>query len=275
MKLFTFGDSWTEGVGGCLEEEYTTNIPEERTKIRHKYCWSKYLSDLLKIEFQNFGMGAVSNKTIFDTTCHAIHNNIIKKDDIVVVMWSSSLRDSVPFFPSENPWHFWGENSIKKKHIYTFILDKNPLSKTYNQKSLKKEYKEYFINNLFSEAYYDIVNQNYILYLQYMFNKIGIRYVFCDAFDLMVKKQIIKEIDKTNFINKDHYWGFSDITIKDFLINKNRKDVWEDGVLWNNDTAGKHPNKIGYELIANLLYDWILEKNILYYNTNKIENRII
>ena len=78
-----------------------------------------------------------------------------------------------------------------------------------------------------------------------MFNKIGIRYVFCDAFDLMIKKQIIKEIDKTNFIDKDHYWGFSDITIKDFLINKNRKDVWEDGVLWNNDTAGKHPNKIG------------------------------
>ncbi len=275
MKLFTFGDSWTEGVGGDLTEEYQTNIPEERTKIRHKYCWPKYLSDLLKIEFQNFGMGGASNKVIFDAACHAIHNNIIKKDDIVVVMWSSSLRDSVPFFPSNNHWHFWGETSIRKKHIYGFILDKTHFTKSDNQASLKKEYKEYFIDNLFSETYYDIINQNYILYIQYMFDRIGIRYVFCDAFDLMIKKEIIKEVDKTNLIKTNHYWGLSDKTIKDFLISKNRKDVWEDGNLWSNNIIGKHPNKIGYELIANMLYDYILEKDILYYNTNEIKNRII
>lgn len=275
MKLFTFGDSWTEGVGGDIKEEFTTNSPEERTKIRQKYCWPKYLSDLLKIEFQNFGMGGASNKVIFDATSHAIHNNIIKKDDIVVIMWSSSLRDDVPFFPLNNPWHFWGETSIRKKHIYGFFLDKAHFAKSDNQSSLKKEYKEYFIDNLFSEVYYDIINQNYVLYLQYMFDRIGIRYVFCDAFDLMIKKEIIKEVDKTNLIKTNHYLGLSDKTIKDFLVSKNRKDVWEDGNLWNDNIAGKHPNKNGYELIAELIYDYILEKNILYYNTNKIESRII
>ena len=88
-------------------------------------------------------------------------------------------------------------------------------------------------------------------------------------------KEIIKEVDKTNLIKTNHYWGLSDKTIKDFLISKNRKDVWEDGNLWSDNVTGKHPNKIGYELIANMLYDYISEKDILYYNTNEIQNRII
>ncbi len=46
MTLFTFGDSWTEGVGADLEEELKTNVFEERTKIRHTLCWG--------INYQNF-----------------------------------------------------------------------------------------------------------------------------------------------------------------------------------------------------------------------------
>jgi hypothetical protein len=65
MKLFTFGDSWTEGVGGNLTEEYVTDIPEERTIIRQKYCWPKHLSELLKCEVTNYGVGAFSKNTIF------------------------------------------------------------------------------------------------------------------------------------------------------------------------------------------------------------------
>ena len=275
MRLFTFGDSWTEGIGGCIEEEYTTNIPEERTKIRHKYCWSKYLSDLLKIEFQNFGMGASSNKTIFDMVTQSIHNHIINKDDLVVIMWSSSLRDELPFFPSHNPWHFWGERYLSKKHIYEFIIDKSELNKSDLHTNLKKEYKEFFIENLFSNFYYNIVNQNYIIYLQFMFEKIGIRYLFCDAFDNMIKEDITAEIDKTSLINKTHYWGFPNKTMKDILIESNLKNVWEDGNLWLNNKSGKHPSKYGYELMANELYKWIIEKNILTYKTNKLNPNII
>lgn len=275
MRLFTFGDSWTEGVGGCIEEEYTTNIPEEITKIRHKYCWSKYLSDLLKIEFQNFGMGASSNKTIFDMVTQSIHNHIINKDDLVVIMWSSSLRDELPFFPSHNPWHFWGERYLSKKHIYEFIVDKSELNKSDLHTNLKKEYKEFFIENLFSNFYYNIVNQNYIIYLQFMFEKIGIRYLFCDAFDNMIKEDITAEIDKTSLINKTHYWGFPNKTMKDILIESNLKNVWEDGNLWLINKSGKHPSKYGYELMANELYKWIIEKNILTYKTNKLNPNII
>lgn len=275
MRLFTFGDSWTEGVGGDIKEEFTTNSLEERTKIRQKYCWPKYLSDLLKIEFQNFGMGASSNKTIFDMITQSIHNHTINKDDLVVIMWSSSLRDELPFFPSNNPWHFWGERYVSKKHIYEFIVDKSELNKSDLHTNLKKEYKEFFIENLFSNFYYNIVNQNYIIYLQFMFEKIGIRYLFCDAFDNMVKEDITAEIDKTSLINKTHYWGFPNKTMKDILIESNLKNVWEDGNLWLNNKGGKHPSKYGYELMANELYKWIIEKNILTYKTNKLNPNII
>lgn len=275
MRLFTFGDSWTEGVGGDIKEEFTTNSPEERTKIRQKYCWPKYLSDLLKIEFQNFGMGASSNKTIFDMVTQSIHNHTINKDDLVVIMWSSSLRDELPFFPSNNPWHFWGERYVSKKHIYEFIVDKSELNKSDLHTNLKKEYKEFFIENLFSNFYYNIVNQNYIIYLQFMFEKIGIRYLFCDAFDNMVKEDITAEIDKTSLINKTHYLGFPNKTMKDILIESNLKNVWEDGNLWLNNKGGKHPSKYGYELMANELYKWIIEKNILTYKTNKLNPNII
>lgn len=275
MKLFTFGDSWTEGVGGNLDEEYKTNIGEERTVVRHKYCWPNYLSKLIGVEFQNFGMGGCSNKTIFDMVSHSIHNYVINKDDIVVIMWSSSLRDSLPFFPTENPWHFWGERYMNKKHIYEFILNKYTLNKSDLHKNLKKEYKEYFIENLFSDTYYDIVNQNYIFYLQYMFSKIGVRYLFCDAFDFMVKNNILKDVDKRDLIDKKHYWEFTNKTLKDYLVETNRKDVWEDGSLWNENWGGKHPSKNGYELIAGELYRWICDNGILTYQTNDIKKNII
>ena len=275
MKLFTFGDSWTEGVGGNLEEELQTDAPEDRTKIRHKYCWPKYLSDTLDAELQNFGMGGSSNKNIFDLVSQLIHNQTINKDDLVVVMWSSSLRDEVPFFPTENLWHFWGEKYMNKSHIYKSALSNKKTSDYDLHKNLKCEYQEYFIDNLFTDVYYNIINQNYILYLQYMFEKIGIRYLFCDAFDIMIKNDYLVSIDKTDLINKNHYWGFIDKTFKEYLIEKNRKDVWEDGNLWLDTVVGKHPNKNGYQLISDELYRFIKENNILNYKTKQIEKRII
>jgi lysophospholipase L1-like esterase len=276
MKLFTFGDSWTEGVGGDLIEEEKTNSPEERTKIRQNFCWPKHLSDLLEVEFQNYGVGGASNKSIFDIVSHSIHNYLIKKDDLVLIMWSSSLRDDSPFFPRDNSLHFWGERYMTKKHIYKHLSYTESENVIDLHKSLKKDYKEFFLENLFSDQYYNIINQNYILYLQFMFDRIGVRYVFCDAFDTMIKKNILKEIDKTDYINKNHYWNFSNKTFKDHLCETNKKEVWEDKQLWDdNHYGGKHPSKFGYQLIAKELYHWILEKNILNYITKDINKRII
>jgi lysophospholipase L1-like esterase len=47
------------------------------------------------------------------------------------------------------------------------------------------------------------------------------------------------------------------------LINTNRKDVWQDNNHWVDTTAGKHPSSNGYKLIAEELYKFINEGNLL------------
>jgi hypothetical protein len=262
MKLFAYGDSWTEGVGGNSEEEKTTEIPEERTVIRHKYCWPKQLSELLGCDFQNDGVGAFSNNAIFNALCYKLKNNLIKQEDLVVVMWSSSLRDSLPFFPGDHSFSIWGERYKSKKHLYKYIFDGgNNLNPDYGR--IEKDFRDYYITNLFTDTYHDIINQNYILYLQFVLKNLGIRYLFCDAFDIMIRKDIVGEVDKTALIENKNYWGYKEKTFADFLINLKRKDVWEDGNYWTDSTAGKHPSGLGYKMIAEELYRFISDNNLL------------
>ncbi len=268
MKLFTFGDSWTEGVGGDLKEEYTTDIPEERTKIRHKYAWPTYLAKELNSDIQNDGVGATSNNAIFNGLAYKLRNNLITDSDFVIVMWSSSLRDGVPFFPSEDTFQFWGKKHKGKEHLFDYLLSNkmngDPI-KNLNPgfKRAEKRFREFFFDNLFTDDYYDIVSQNYILYLQFILKELNIRYLFCDAFDLMVRENITKSLDKRHLIDESKYWGFGKKTFKDYLCDLNSKTVWEDGKLWTDQTGGKHPNKIGYKLIAEELYRFILNNNLL------------
>jgi hypothetical protein len=274
MKLFTFGDSWSEGVGGNIDEEHTTDIPEEKTIIRQKYCWPKHLSGLLKCEFVNLGIGAFSNNAIFNLIHHQLKNEIITQDDFVVIMWSSSLRDQLPFFPNEDSLHIWGERYKSKQHLIKYIFD-GITGNNINYNRVEKDFRDYYINNLFNNSYYDIVNQNYILHLQFMFKQMGIQYLFCDAFDNMIGKDIIDGIDNSNLIDNSRYWGYKEKTLADLLINLKRKDVWEDNSYWNQSTQGKHPSDIGYKLIAEELYKFIINSNLITNKITKIKNYLI
>ncbi len=261
MILYAFGDSWTEGVGGDLGEEKKTEIPEERTKIRHLTSWPKYLAEMLEIDFVNMGVGAASNKIIFDCVVSLVKNDTIKTNDLVIIMWSSPLREEVPFFP-KNEWHFWGERYKSKEHIFKFIL-KNSEIKNLKYRKFEKEYKEFYMDEVYDESYYNIINQNYLIFLQFLFDKMGINYLFCDAFDNMISKNIIEEINKTKLICKKKYWRFMESTLRDFLIEKGIKDVWEDNIQFTERYAGKHPNKKGYKIIAEELHSWIIENNLI------------
>jgi lysophospholipase L1-like esterase len=268
MRLVTFGDSWTEGVGGNLTEEFTTTIAEERTIIRQKYCWPKHLSELLKCKVKNNGVGAFSNNAIFNAVSYQLKNEIITQDDFVVVMWSSSLRDELPFFSNENNLHIWGNRYKTKQHLLKYIFDGID-GDNLNYNRAEKNFRDYYISNLFNETYYDIVNQNYIIHLQFIFKELGIRYLFCDAFDTMVNKNIDVSVDKSNLIESNRYWGCQTKTMANLLIDTHRKDVWEDNTNWIDTTAGKHPNSNGYKLIANELYKFINENNLLNYIESK------
>jgi lysophospholipase L1-like esterase len=268
MKLFTYGDSWTEGVGGNTEDEYSTDNLEERTNIRQKYCWPKHLSELLKCEVKNNGVGAFSNNAIFNAVSYQLKNEIITQDDFVVIMWSSSLRDSLPFFPTEDDFFIWGKRYKSKEHLLKYIFD-GVNSDNINYNRAEKNFRDYYIGNLFNDTYYDIVNQNYILHLQFIFKELGIRYLFCDAFDIMINKNIHKLVDKTHLIDDNRYWGYRSKTMANLLIDTNRKDVWEDNNHWVDTTAGKHPSSNGYKLIAHELYEFISQGNLLTYSKSK------
>jgi lysophospholipase L1-like esterase len=268
MRLFAFGDSWTEGVGGNLSEELTTENLEERTIMRQKYCWPKHLSELLKCNVENYGVGAFSNNLIFNTICHKLKTEIITQDDFVVIMWSSSLRDDLPFFPNEDNFNIWGNRHKRKEHLIKYIFDGiHGENVKYNR--VEKDFRNFYINNLFNDTYYDIVNQNYILHLQFIFKELGIRYVFCDAFDMMINKKINENVDRTNLIDEYRYWGYRCKTMVNLLVDTNRKDVWENNVHWAEHTEGKHPNNNGYKLIADELYRFINNNNLLTHTKSK------
>lgn len=270
MKLFTFGDSWTEGVGAYIANESTFENGEERKLYRNSLSWSKRLSEFLEITDINLSRAGSSNKEIFDKIIETTKSGQINENDLVVVMWSSSLRDDVPFFPN-GEWHIWGKNYTNDKYKFNWIINsiqnnikgvqytKNP---EYN--FFLKNYKEFYLTNIFNEIYYNIVNQNYILFIQELLKSYNIKYVFCDAFDLMIQKELIKEIDNTQYIRKENYYGYRTKTLKDHLISidETENTLWESSIKWS-ETPGKHPNAEGYFEIAKELYKFIIDSDIL------------
>jgi lysophospholipase L1-like esterase len=254
MKLFTYGDSWTEGVGSDLIKEHLIDDEEERKKFRNDRSWPSKLSSLLQIEHQNQSISGVDNNSIFNNVIDNIKSGLIKSGDLIIIMWSSSLRDNVPFFPT-NEWHTWGSNYLnpihKKKWFIWRHLTKNS---TYNDFLIN--FKEFFIDELFTQDYYNIVNQNYILFIQKLCEYYHVNYIFCDAFDKMVTN-VKPENDKTNHINKTPYWGFGDKTFKDLLISTNDRNVWEAPQIDIMKAPGAHPSELGYKIIAEELFNFI------------------
>jgi lysophospholipase L1-like esterase len=277
MELFTFGDSWTAGQGCNLNVENSFTDENDRRIYRNSMSWPKYLSEYLNVNVTNLSKVGSSNKEIFDTIVETIKSNIIKDNDLVIIMWSSSLRDNPLFFPN-GEWHVWGKNYTNQKWKFEWVVSliKDAIVRSNHTSNSKynyflKSYKEFYIDNLYDDSYYNIVNQNYILFIQKLLESYNINYVFCDAFDFMINKNITSVLDKTHFINKSNYYKFGEVTFKDFLISidPTDSDLWEDSVKWT-DTPEKHPNAKGYQKISDELYNFIINSDIIKDNKNKL-----
>jgi hypothetical protein len=121
MKLYAFGDSWTAGQGANIRIENSLDSVEERRIFRNNKSWSKFLSESLDIECSNKSVSGCSNNDIFNSVIDSIKSNEIDSGDLIIIMWSSSLRDGVSFF-SEKEWHVWGKNYASPKHRNKIIL---------------------------------------------------------------------------------------------------------------------------------------------------------
>jgi hypothetical protein len=254
MRVISYGDSWTEGTGADLvREEPLYDFSDKLREFRIHKSYTYHLSNLLNCDFVNNGKDGCSNNSIFNDVVNDIKTNKITSSDIVIIAWSSTLRDSVPFFPNDE-WHIWGNDWLSgtnKKAFLNYNLSNN---KSYNDFLIN--YKTFFIGRLFNQNYYNIINQNYIIFLQELFNHYKINYIFCDAFDYMIHN--VKSYDsKLKLISTNRYWGFCKKTFRSFLIEKNDDKLWETQTKPNESYSGQHPSELGYKLIANELFNFI------------------
>jgi hypothetical protein len=87
--LWTFGDSFTEGYGCGINDEYHINYYQTDDKI-----WPAWLSELLNINLKNCGVGGYSNDMILD--CIIDNWKDIKKGDVVLIGFTYPHRFDVP-----------------------------------------------------------------------------------------------------------------------------------------------------------------------------------
>ena len=255
MILHAYGDSWTEGEGCNLEIESTLKN-QELIIYRNQNSWVKLLADKLNLQWINNGKSGNPNSVIFNSIIDDVTNDRIKKGDLVIVLWSSSLRDYAAFLPRQQ-WVSWSV-----KHLVNlpekFINSYKSNNETYD--SFLREYKTFFLDNLFNQNYYNIVNQNYIIFLQKLFEFYGIKYVMADAFDMMVVYPNEKD-DVGNMIKTKYYWEYRKKTMRD-LLQETKLDCFEDIKMMSKNPA-QHPNILGYNLISVEFNNYIVKNNII------------
>ena len=255
-RLVAYGDSWTIGEG-CNREIEDTLSKHEKMVYQKENSWVRFLSDKLNIPYENNGISGNPNNKIFNQIVDDVKNGITTKNDLVVIMWSSSLRDYLPFMPHgpKGEWLSWST-----KHLIEtpdrFFTSTQTENRYYD--FFMEDYKKFWLTNLYEDLYYSIVNQNYIIFLQEFFKHYRINYVMCDGIEDMFLG-IIPQYDKTNLIKSENYWGYKSDTFRDWLIKRTDDSFWEHKERWG--TRGtQHPNLKGYELIANELYKFIKSK---------------
>lgn len=256
--LYGYGCSWTEGEGCDIKIENEISDRTLKKEFRNNNSWLRFLADKLNLEYINNSFSGNANNKIFNDIVLDIRNGVVKKGDFVIVMWSSSLRDYVPFLP-KGEWVSWSVKHLLESPD-KFINSYNSDDVLYN--NFLSKYKDFFIANMFNQNYYNIVNQNYIIFLQNMFKDYGIKYLMCDAFESTIID--LEPADDISFlIDTKAYWGFNKITFRDFLNNTNRLDIWEHQDANFKTRATQHPNSLGYKLISEEIYNYIIKNNIL------------
>lgn len=129
-KLYTFGDSFTEGLGCRPGDEYY-----EKYNKTNQLTWPELVSNEYNIELINIGKGGCSNEMIIDSILNEWDN--ITTEDIVVIGKTYSHRFDIPVHPNKNklitvwgPSWFefpliqsWPGLDILKKYLLLFRTD--------------------------------------------------------------------------------------------------------------------------------------------------------
>jgi len=214
--LWTFGDSLTDGFRST--DTWAKEYNEWKGYVSKTY--GEIISDKLKMNLVNLGKGGSDNNTIFETFCKNIKN--IKKDDIVIIGWSSVVRFRLA--ENESRWKMfvpaYGGDDQKKKWMDKQIKDINNISiKTIDEILVNRMSHLYIneINILINFLEYIVKDFKIINWSAYENGKINTNYAaFCERITTETKE----EIQDGHFSEKGH------LQLSEFLIdilNNNQK----------------------------------------------------
>lgn len=281
--IHCFGDSWVQGIGTewepgkgriSMEDRYDDKF--EWWKIYEQYSWPGQLNLLLNKNHQisNYGIAGNSNEQIYKNVIEKIWEGVIKKGDFVIVSLSSIIRQPLPFFIARDEYDdemvgyinysnacfsFYQNGNDNGVHWLETIKDKKIRNVT------KRAYMDYLVNRFDYDFLYEIT-MNYICNLQIYFEELGVDYVFVNAFENNISKNV-KFYDQ---IKKDK-WILFDYTLQEYLLDKSEDfdtsvgySVWEDDMMdVEKNQDGPHPNRIGYRIIAEYIYEQIKDKKVI------------
>ena len=169
MRLICFGDSWTAGHGVELNNKYKEVAhPDMFTqKLREQNSWPRWLANQINCLYVNLGVCGFGNHFIYKEIDACINDNMIDKNDIIIVMFSYPYR-----YKKYDEWGvvelFWKIEELLKnyRHYYfnsfypTFKLEdfdvaNLPKSFINPTKTISEVLKEYEILNDKSVWEYD------------------------------------------------------------------------------------------------------------------------
>jgi lysophospholipase L1-like esterase len=284
-RLVVFGDSWTRGVGSdlYLEKRPFDKWPHHVSKnierqIQTKYSWPQQLSKKLQVNVINNSETGNSNDKILESILNYHEENYINtKNDLYIIMWSSGLRNNLSFIPnkiksiSKLGLGFNYKSILKQKKLKIrsfnpfFKIEGNSTDENFLVNQVEPFFKKFtdniILNDIIDNSYFDFMNQMQIYFLQQYLEHFEIKYIMCDAFESMFSysNKIKSFINLENYYQPHQYFNFRDYLLENY--DESYFENYEIEKKYRNN--GNHPNKKGYQIISELLFEYIIKKNRL------------
>jgi hypothetical protein len=177
-------------------------------------------------------------------------------DDFILIGFTSSYRDKLPFFPDVYNDNVKSGFQLCMKELSLLKMGKkniffwnSKLDKEYenNLNKFMMEYLKFYMVEVFDDSYWQIYNSNLIVYIQKYLEFKKVKYIMFDAFEPMLN-------DIPKFVNKKTYWECGEKNIHSFLKQFNDESVYEDMGHIINKLVPKHPSRKGHKLFTEELY---------------------
>ena len=269
-KIIGIGDSWTFGEGSFLlsqekKQKLLNNNTEKVLDIAKDYfdfctpgSWVAQLAKMYGCDYEIYAVPGCSNETIMNNIHRYITEDVVDKDTLIIVMWSSKFRDRIFALPSyeedatSDRWMFRSEDMVLNKELWEKFIDN-----TKPAQSLFKKFKKKFIAEMYNETILDYYTMCYKLYSQFCLEETGVQYVMCNAFEKQIPTENKNDIVPYHLLNKKYYYKPESSMYDELKDNPSK--IWEGDVTRHsvNYNNGLHPNHKGYKIIAEKLKEFI------------------